>query len=178
MAAPANSPTGQLTAGSKPPAIAPMTAPASTGRVEGWSAPCLPIAFTSASVRSTSVGSSGCCRATGSVLIDGEALAERANASPDIGLDIGVAMLALVAQCFEHVGDHVADFLKLRNAETARRTGRRADANAAGLDRWQRVERNAVLVAGDRAALERLIGVAARDAKRAQIDEREVGVGS
>src|SRR5690606_35388943 len=155
-----------------------MTAPVSTGRVEGWSAPCLPIALTSSSVRSASVGSSGCCRATGSVLIDGEALAERADTPANIGLDIGVAMLALVAQGFEHVGDHVADFLKLRDTETARRTGRRADADAAGLDRRQRVERNAVLVAGDRAALERLVGVAARDAERTQVDEREVGVGS
>src|SRR3546814_8859696 len=71
-------------------------------------------------------------------------------------------MLALVAQRFEHIGDHVADFLEFGDAEAARGSGGRADADAAGLDRRQRVEGDAVLVAGDRAALERLVGVAAR----------------
>src|SRR3546814_17401290 len=40
------------------------------------------------------------------------------------------------------------------------------------------VEGNAILVAGDRATFERLVGVAAGDAERTQVDEREVGIGA
>ena len=97
MAAPAKRPTGQVTTGSTAPAIAPMTPPVRTGRVEGWSIHCLPIALTSSIVSSTNVGSSGCCRAIALSLINGEALAERTHAAADIRLNIGVAMLALVA---------------------------------------------------------------------------------
>src|SRR3990167_2487579 len=110
MAAPASRPSGHDTTGSTAPTTAPTAPPVSTGRVEGWAMPCLPIALTSSIVTSTSVGSSGCCRAICLSLIDREAFAQRADAAPHIGLDIGVAMLALVAQCFQHVGDHIADF--------------------------------------------------------------------
>src|SRR3546814_20653898 len=100
---------------------APTALPVNTGRVEGWPMPCLPIALTSSIESSTSVGSSGCCRAIVLSLIDGEAFAQSADAAPDIRLDVGVAMFALVAQGFEHVGDHIADFLELGAAEAARR---------------------------------------------------------
>src|SRR3546814_4597995 len=112
------------------------TAPAvNTGRVYGWRIPCLPSAVASAIESSTSVRSSGGCRAIILSLIDGEAFAQSADAAPDIRLDVGVAVLTLVAQRLEHVGDHVADFLELGDAEAARRAGGRSDADAAGLDR-------------------------------------------
>src|SRR3546814_5773619 len=137
---------------------APTAPPVNTGRVEGWPMPCLPFALTSSIESSTSVGSSGCCRAIILSLIDGEAFAQSADAAPYIRLDVGVAVLTLVAQRLEHVGDHVADFLELGDAEAARRAGGRSDADAAGLDRRQRVEGDDVLVESDRAALERLVG--------------------
>ncbi len=64
-------------------------------------------------------------------------------------------MLTLGAKAIEHVGDHVADLAEFGDAEAARGAGRRTDADAAGLGRRQRVERDAVLVAGDAGALER-----------------------
>src|SRR3546814_1347332 len=79
-------------------------------------------------------------------LIDGEAFAQGADAAPDIRLDLGVAMFALVAQRLEHVGDHIADFLELGDAETARGARGRTDADAAGLDRRQRVEGDAIQI--------------------------------
>src|SRR3989344_1492554 len=134
--------------GSTIPATAPIAPPVSTGFVEGCCIPCLPIALTSSIATSTSVGSSGLGRAMGSAFVDREAFAQSADALADIGLDIGVAMLALIAQRFEHVGDHVANVLELGDAETARRARGGADADAAGLDRGQRVEGHAILVAG------------------------------
>src|SRR3546814_13337122 len=103
--------------------------------------PCLPISLTSSIVSSTSVGSSGCCRAITLSLIDGETLAQRADAAPNIGFDIGVAMLApfdaacgvaqdmLVAQRFQNISYHVADRLELGDSEAARRACGRSDAD-------------------------------------------------
>src|SRR3546814_17838574 len=108
-AGPASRPTGHDTTGSTAPMTAPTAPPVNTGRVEGWPMPCLPIALTSSIESSTSVGSSGCCRAIILSLIDGEAFAQSADAAPDIRLDVGVAVLTLVAQRLEHVGDHVAE---------------------------------------------------------------------
>ena len=53
-----------------------------------------------------------------------------------------VALLAILAQALEHVGDHVADLAELGGAEAAGGAGGRADADAAGLDRRQRIERD------------------------------------
>src|SRR3546814_8171657 len=83
-------------------------------------------------------------------------------------------MLSLVAQGFQNIGDHIADGLEFGDTEAARRAGGRSDADAAGLDRRQRIKGDAVLVAGDRAAFQRLVGVAAGDAQRTQVDQRQV----
>src|SRR3546814_15857301 len=99
---------------------APTAPPVNTGRVEGWPMPCLPIALTSSIESSTSVGSSGCCRAIILSLIDGEAFAQSADAAPYIRLDVGVALLTLVAQPLYHAGDHVPAFPVLGHAEAAR----------------------------------------------------------
>src|SRR3546814_2714110 len=87
-------------------------------------------------------------------------------------------MLSLVAQGFQNIGDHIADGLEFGDTEAARRAGGRSDADAAGLDRRQRIKGDAVLVAGDRAAFQRLVGVAAGDAQRTQVDQRQVRVGA
>ena len=88
------------------------------------------------------------------------------------------AILTLGPETLEHVGDHVGDVAELGDAEAAGGAGRRADADAAGLDRGQGIERDAVLVAGDRRALERLVGVFAGDAQRPEVDQCEMGVGA
>ena len=79
-------------------------------------------------------------------------------------------------QPVEHVGDHVGDVAELGFAEAARGAGGRADADPAGLDRRQRVERHAVLVAGDPGALEALVGILAGEPEGTEVDEREVRV--
>ena len=46
------------------------------------------------------------------------------------------------------------------------------------LHRRQRIERNAVLVAGDPGMLEAFVGILAGQAERAQVDQRQMGVGA
>ena len=91
-------------------------------------------------------------------------------------LDPIVPLEPVGLQPIKHVRDHVGDVAELGLAEATGRAGWRADADAAGLDRRQRVEWDAVLVAGDAGALEALVGVLAGEAERTKIDEREVRV--
>ena len=56
--------------------------------------------------------------------------------------------------------------------------GRRAKPHARGDHRLFRIERDAVLVAGDVGAAERDFGHLAGDALLAQIDQHQVGVGA
>ena len=49
----------------------------------------------------------------------------------------------------EHFGDHAADLLEFGDAKAARGRRRRAEAKARGDERRFRIERDAVLVAGD-----------------------------
>ena len=108
------------------------------------------------------------------------------SGSGDIGINtllhsifyLRVALLAILGESVEHVGDHVADLAELGGAESAGRAGGRSDADAAGLDRGQRVVGDAVLVAGDAGALERFVGILAGHAERRQVDQREVRVGA
>src|SRR5207253_9763623 len=84
------------------------------------------------------------------VLIDREAGTQGPNPALHVRLDPRIALFAIVAKPFEHVRHHVGDVPELGHSEAPRRPRRRADADAAGLDRRQRVEGNSVLVAGDR----------------------------
>ena len=93
-------------------------------------------------------------------------------------LDRAIPFEAVVLETVEHVGDHVRNVAELGLAEAARRSSRGADADAAGLDRRQRVKGNAVLVAGDAGALEALVGVLAGEAERPKVDQREMRVGA
>src|SRR5690606_31221655 len=64
--------------------------------------------------------------------------------------DSGIAFVGIGnLQAVENFGDQRTDFLEFSNAETTRRAGRRAKTNAGRDERLFRVERNAVLVAGD-----------------------------
>src|SRR3712207_9587251 len=103
--------------------------------------------------------------------------AQVAYARLDRRLDFAIAFVALGPQPVQDVGDHVGNVAELGDAEAAGGAGRRPDADAAGLDRGERVERHAVLVACDRRALERLVGVAAGDPERPQVDQGEMEIG-
>src|SRR3546814_14312332 len=76
--------------------------------------------------------------------------------SSDLHLAIA-AFRATGLQPIEHIGDQVADLAELRHAEAACGACGRADADAARLGGRQRIEGNAVLVAGDRSE-ERRVG--------------------
>ena len=85
---------------------------------------------------------------------------------------------AILREPVEHVGDHVGDVAELGFAEASGGARRRADADSAGLHRRQRVERDAVLVAGDAGVLEALVGILAGQAERPKVDQREMRVGA
>src|SRR6478672_6116248 len=82
-------------------------------------------------------------------LINGKAGAELANAFVHSLLHRAVVFEAIGPQPIQDVGDHFRNFAKFDHAEAAGGRSRGADTNAAGLDRRQRVEGNAILVAGD-----------------------------
>src|SRR3546814_7272598 len=84
--------------------------------------------------------------------------------------DLIAAFRATGLQPIEHIGDQVADLAELRHAEAACGACGRADADAARLGGRQRIEGNAVLVAGDARMLQRLVGRLAGEAQRAQVE--------
>src|SRR3546814_18785035 len=65
--------------------------------------------------------------------INGETLTQRANTEANVRLYLGIAGFAFLPQRVEHVSDHVADLLKFRYAEAARRACGRTHADAACL---------------------------------------------
>src|SRR6185437_16155521 len=65
-------------------------------------------------------------------LINREALEQRADLVAHLALDQRVLFRMLLRQHVEHLGDHVADLLEFGDAEAARRTRRRAEADARG----------------------------------------------
>src|ERR1700756_4583692 len=107
--------------------------------------------------------------------VNGELAAQVSHATTDSALDLFVAG-RFVFQRGQHFQNHLADLLELRSAKTARRTCRRAEANARRDWRVLRVERNAVLVASDAGPLKRLLGLRTRQPLRAQIDEQQMVV--
>src|SRR5690606_38460468 len=90
--------------------------------------------------------------------IDGERLAEFRDPAPHALLDLRVALLAVLAHAFDDLGDQPADLAELGRPEPARRPRRRAEPDARSDERRARVERNAVLVAGQVRAIEPLLG--------------------
>src|SRR3546814_19779547 len=81
-------------------------------------------------------------------------------------LYLGIASFAFLPQRVEHVSDHVADLLKFRYAEAARRACGRTHADAACLRRRQGIAGYAILVASNGGTLKRLIGILAGYAQR------------
>src|SRR5690606_35772100 len=59
--------------------------------------------------------------------IDREARKKLLGLLADLAFDKAVFLDTLLRQHAQHFGDHVADFLELRDAEAARRAGRRAE---------------------------------------------------
>src|SRR6187551_3536774 len=111
------------------------------------------------------------------VLVDRESRANIANPAVHLPLDFAIVLKTFRCQSVEDVGDHVGDFAELRLAEPAGRPCRRTDADAAGFHRWKRVERHAVLVAGDTRALEALVRIFSGKPQGTKIDQRQMGVG-
>src|SRR5579885_1808984 len=105
-------------------------------------------------------------------LVDGEAGSEFSDMLADALLDFGVADIG------EHVGYPGADLLHFRFAHTARGDGGRAEANAAALHGWKRIERDGVFVDGDARAVESFFGVAAGNTAGMDLDEEKVIVRS
>src|SRR3546814_18723452 len=97
--------------------------------------------------------------------IKGETLTQRAITETNVLLDLGIASFAFLPQRVEHVSDHVADLLKFRYAEAARRACGRTHADAACLRRRQGIAGYAILVASNGGTLKRLIGILAGDRK-------------
>src|SRR6478735_1789971 len=178
--APARSPTGHEITGSTAAATAPTPAPISTGLVDGCAAPSLAISlisFAASESRSPPRGS----LASGIALspwIDWKRLAQFRNPAANAFLDLRVARVAVLADALEHFGDQAADLAELGRAESARGARRGAEADARGLRRRQRIERDRVLVAGQERAVEANFGRFAGHFLGPEVDQHQVVVGS
>src|SRR4029453_5637399 len=107
--------------------------------------------------------------AQGLTFVDREAGAERADPLADRLLDRAIIVGAVLLEPIEDVGDHVGDVAEFIFTEAAGGPGWRAGGGAAGVDRRLRIERHAVLVAGDAGMLEALVSVGAGHAERAEV---------
>src|SRR2546423_8683887 len=86
--------------------------------------------------------------------------------------------LAIRPESVQHLDDELAHLPELRLAEAPRRRGGAAEPDAGGHRRLLGIEGNAVLVAGDAGALECLLGDAAGQLFRPEIDQHQVAVGT
>ena len=107
-----------------------------------------------------------------------KARAKRTHPFAHLRLGRFIALFAIGVEAFEYVGDHIGDVAEFGDPEAAGSARGRADADPAGLYRRQRIEGDAVLVAGDRGALQRLVGILAGDAERTKVDQGEMCVGA
>ena len=78
----------------------------------------------------------------------------------------------------EDIGNPSADLVHFRLAHPARGHRRAAEANSAGLERRERVERNGVLVDGDACTVQSQLGVATGEPAGVQLDEEQMIVGA
>ena len=104
--------------------------------------------------------------------VDGKFLRERADARARV-LDRRV-----IGRRIEDIGNEVGEFLALEFGETAGRDRRAADPYAGRDERFLRVVRNGILVAGDVRPRKRGLGVLPGDLLRAEIDQEQVAVGA
>src|SRR5690606_12211036 len=81
-------------------------------------------------------------------------------------------------ETIKNFGNQRTDLLEFRNAETAGRTCRRAEADAGGHKRLFRVKRNTVLVAGDVGAAKSSLCPLAGRILRTQIDQHKMVIGA
>src|SRR5437764_12511038 len=116
-----------------------------------------------------------CCT---SVAVDRKAGAEVVDLGPHLRLDLGVAVLAVLGDAVEHVGDQMADLAELRDAEASRRSRRRTQSHARRDGVLLRIARNAVLVDGDAGAIEHLLCRHTRRFLWSQVDQHDVAVGA
>src|ERR1700761_7701963 len=92
------------------------------------------------------------------LLVDREPLAQGLDLTSHRRLDRGVALVAVFAgNAVDHFDDQLTDLLEFRDPEPAGGARRRAQADSRGDEGLFRVERDVVLVAGDRGAVERLL---------------------
>ncbi|QTK78950.1 hypothetical protein AT6N2_C1164 [Agrobacterium tumefaciens] len=92
-------------------------------------------------------------------------------------LDGGIAFIRIGnLQTIENLDDQLADFAEFRFLETARRAGRRAETDTRGNEGLFRIERNAVLVAGDVSAAEGCFRTLACRVLLAKVNQHQVVV--
>src|SRR6266567_5820987 len=89
-----------------------------------------------------------------------------------------ILLNALVRERVEHLHDQLAHLLELGDAETAARPGGSAEAHPRRDRRLLRIERNAVLVAGDAGASKRQFGHFAGQPLGPQVNQHEMGIGA
>ncbi|MPL75491.1 hypothetical protein SDC9_21315 [bioreactor metagenome] len=110
--------------------------------------------------------------------VDREAGEQRRDLGLDGLFDLDVALFTIRGEPVDDLDDQPADLAELGLAEATSGAGRGAETHARGHRRLFRVERDAVLVAGDMGPAERLLGGIALHALRAQVDQHHMGVGA
>src|SRR5690606_13318477 len=109
--------------------------------------------------------------------VDGEGVAKFANPAAYALFYLTVAVFAIPRKPFDDFCNQSADFPELGGAESARRPGRGAEADARGDERATCVERDAVLVAGQPGPVESGLGRLAGYVLGRQVDQHQVVVG-
>src|SRR5690242_336584 len=107
------------------------------------------------------------------VVIDGKARREPFHLLANPRFHLRVFLDALLRQRVQHFDEHFADLTELGDAEPAAGPGRRAEPDTRGDGRLLRVERDAVLVAGDVGAAERDLGDPTGEPLGPQVDQYE-----
>src|SRR5690606_33186630 len=111
--------------------------------------------------------------------VEREACAELLDLGTHSLLDAGIALVGVGdLEAVEHFRDQVTDLGELCGAEAAGRARRGAETDARGHERLLRVERDAVLVAGDVRTAESRLGALAGGVLRTQVNQHQVVVGA
>src|SRR5579883_2218337 len=119
-------------------------------------------------------GSASSCSST----VDRKPRQEGLDLAAHGSLDEAVRVSALLRQHVEDLCNQCADLAKFRDPEAAGGAGRRAQPDAGSYGGLFRVERNAVLVAGDVRTAERRLGGLAGEPLGPQIDQHEMRIGA